>query len=139
MKRNSLRRKSNCRRGAYTVEFALVAPLLFVTFFASIEFSRMNMIRNTAENAAYEGARRALIVGGDSAAAQSEAESVLAMVGVTNATVEVTPEIILSTTPQVTVDISVPMDSNGYGISKFFRGETLDVTITLDREWSGDE
>ena len=48
---------SRTRRGATTVEFAIVAPVFFLFLLASIEFSRLNIIRHTADNAAYEAAR----------------------------------------------------------------------------------
>ncbi len=46
-----------------TVEFAICFPLLLLFFFAAFEFCRANMIRQTADNAAYEGARRAIVPG----------------------------------------------------------------------------
>ncbi len=45
------------------VEFAIVAPLLFFLFFASMEFCRVAMIRHTADNAVYEGCRVGIIPG----------------------------------------------------------------------------
>ncbi|MCA9068552.1 MAG: pilus assembly protein, partial [Planctomycetaceae bacterium] len=38
--------KTNSRPGVTVVEFALVAPLLFLVIFGAIEFSQVNMIRN---------------------------------------------------------------------------------------------
>ena len=56
-------RRARGRRGATLVEFAFVAPVFFLILLASIEFSRLNMMRHTAAHAAYEGARTALVPG----------------------------------------------------------------------------
>ncbi len=47
--------RARTRRGATTVEFAITVPILFAVVFTAFEFSRMNVIRHTAVNAAYEG------------------------------------------------------------------------------------
>ena len=60
---SALRRRTNRirrfpgRRGAAAVEFAMTVPILFMLLFAALELGRMNMIRQTANNAAYEAAR----------------------------------------------------------------------------------
>lgn len=50
------------RRGAATIEMALVAPFIFLLVFASFEFSRMMMIRQALTNAAREGSRHAALI-----------------------------------------------------------------------------
>ncbi len=131
---NSITRKQRRRGGSTTVEFALVAPILFLFFFASLEFTRANMIRNTAENAAYEGAREAILVGGTSARAETRTREVLEVIGVFNAEVDVTPAVITSETREVTVDIVIPLNQNGYGVSRFFSNLNLTVSSTYQRE-----
>jgi len=49
------------RRGAAVVEFAVVAPLIFLLLFGMIEFGRMLMVQQIMTNASREGARRAII------------------------------------------------------------------------------
>jgi Flp pilus assembly protein TadG len=51
------------RRGASAVEFALVAPVLFLLVFGIIEFGRMIMVQQVVINASREGARAAIIEG----------------------------------------------------------------------------
>jgi len=131
-RRRSLLRRRRC--GATTVEFALVAPILFLFFFAALEFTRANMIRNTAENAAYEGAREAILVGGTPERAVNRTNEMLGVIGVFNAEVSVTPETITSNTKEVTIDITIPLNSNGYGVSRFFSGANLTVSSTYQRE-----
>ncbi len=47
----------NCRRGAAAVEFGS-APIFFLFVFALFEFTWTNVLRHTADNAAYEAALR---------------------------------------------------------------------------------
>ena len=54
---NSLRR----RRGATVVEFALVAPVIFLFVFGIIEFGRLVMVQQSLTNAAREGCRTAVL------------------------------------------------------------------------------
>jgi Flp pilus assembly protein TadG len=49
------------RRGASTVEFALVAPVLFTLVFGMIEMGRAIMVAELAVNGAREGARKAAL------------------------------------------------------------------------------
>ncbi len=46
------------RKGVVAVEFALTAPVLFLVFFAMIEFARFNMIRHGIDSAVYESPSR---------------------------------------------------------------------------------
>lgn len=57
--------KTGDDRGGTLVEFALVAPLLFLLLFGVIEFARVGHGFNTVWTAAREGARYATTVGND--------------------------------------------------------------------------
>ena len=125
----------NTRRlGTTTVEFALVAPFVFLFFFAAIEFSRMTMIRHGAELAAYEGARRGIVPGATVADAVTTTNRVLATVGTRNAAVTVTPNPITAQSSLITVDVQVPLDENSWIAPRFFRGQRVQKTFTLRRE-----
>ena len=54
-------KKPHLRRGAAAVEFALVAIVLFSVVFVFFEYGRYVMTRDMVENAAREGARRAVV------------------------------------------------------------------------------
>ncbi len=123
------------RRGAMLVEFALTAPVLFLVFFAMVEFSRVHLIRNTMQNAAYEGARAGIVPGATVADVKAEVNSLLRAVSVVNATVDVQPTVIRFDTPEITVTIDVPMDSNDWGLTHYFSGRNLQTTFTLAREF----
>lgn len=126
------RRRRPC--GTTAVEFALTFPLALILFFACIEFARMNLIRNSAANAAYEGARRAIIPGGQADQAREACLAVLRLSTVNVATVRVEPATIDDTTPQVTVTAEVPLSSNSW-LPPFFLGDRIIIrTCTLTRE-----
>lgn len=116
--------KQRNRRGAATVEFAITAAVLFFVVFVSIEFSRINMIQNTAGIASYQGARRGLVPGADREDIVQVTTKWLNDVGLQDAEIIVTPELITDVTPEVTVEVIVPLDSNAW-ISPMFRPDML--------------
>jgi Flp pilus assembly protein TadG len=120
-----------------TVETALCLPILFLLIFALLEFSRVNEIRHSIHDAAYEAARRGLAAGATVADVQNRARSFLQASWISNASVTVAPDPITQATAQVTVTISVPLNANGWGPSRFFLNRTLTSTITLNRDVTG--
>ena len=59
------------------VEFAIIANLLFVLVLTCIEFARMNMVRNLAQDAAYFAARQTIVPGATKEEAIAEAENIM--------------------------------------------------------------
>jgi Flp pilus assembly protein TadG len=59
----AVRRRGAARRGAAVVEFAVLAPLLFLLIFGMIEYGRMVMVQQLITNASREGARVAILDG----------------------------------------------------------------------------
>ncbi len=118
------------RNGTVTVEFALVAPVLFVLFLGSIEITRLNFIRHTASNAAYEGVRKAIVPGGKAADAVAAATNLLNAVRCGNgATVN-----IAETATQITATVRIPVNQNSWGIGRFSGGMTIQQSCTMARE-----
>ncbi len=122
------------KRGATAVEFAIVAPVVFLMFFASLEFCRVAMIRHTADNAVYEGARRAMVPGGTATDASDQAALILSSFGVNHVNISVTPATITRSTPEVTVRVRIPLDSNSFVPNQFFAGQTIERELTMQRE-----
>ena len=121
------RKKRFCsqpRSGATLVEFALVAPIFFLLLLASFEFSRLNVIRHTADNAAYEAARMIMVPGAKASEGIAEAERILGIVGARGTTVTVDPSELGPRATQVTVEVAVPMNSNGL-IAPVFTGSAV--------------
>lgn len=126
--------RQRTRHAAVVTEFAICAPLLFFFFFASLEFSRVNMIRQSVENAVYEGARRGIVPGATAANCRASAQAVLNSISASGATITVTPSVITRDTPQVTVAVSVPVNNNSWVIPVFFEGRSISSSMTLNRE-----
>lgn len=127
-------RAAKKRTGAVTVELALTAGLAFMFFFASLEFCRVSMIRHTTEHALYEGARRGIVPGATATEVQSEVQSVLRTIGISGATISVTPSTITNSTRDITVRVQLPLDRGLFAPALFFQGKVLDKSIVMQRE-----
>jgi len=134
--KSTRRKPQELRRGATMLEFAVVAPILFLCFFAAFEFCRVAMIKHTADNAVYEGCRKAIIPGGTSREATNETRRIMNTLGVTDFTISVRPRRILPTTRQVTVRIEVPLSKNSFVPNQFVTGNEIVRELTLYREGS---
>ena len=131
----SVSRKSvRSRCGAATVEFAIVGSLFFMTLLAMFEFGRLNIIRHTADNAAYEAARQCMVPGATVAEAEDTAIRIMNVVGTRNTTVTVTPSNLGPDTDEITVTVEVPMNSNALVAARFSAAKTIQSTITLRTE-----
>ena len=60
---SSANRCRSARSGAAVVEFAVLAPVLFLLIFGMIEYGRMVMVQQLITNASREGARVAILDG----------------------------------------------------------------------------
>lgn len=116
------------------VEFALVLPLLLLFFVASIEIFRLNQIRHAADNAAYEACRRAIVPGANKAEAIAEAQRLLGIVGIKNATIRCNPATLTESTPSLTVHVEVPAKGNVWITPRFSSSTVVDATSTLMTE-----
>ncbi|MGB7329470.1 MAG: TadE/TadG family type IV pilus assembly protein [Rubripirellula sp.] len=128
--------KTQSRRGTTAVEFAIVAPLLFLFFFAAMEFVRVAMIRHTADNAVYEGCRAGIVPGATNAEVRAETMRVMNSLGVNNVALTVTPATIDRNTDEVTVQLDIPLDSNSFVPNQFVAGRSIIRELTLRREGS---
>lgn len=122
------------RRGAVTVEMAITLPLLFLIVMTSIEFGRLNVIRHTVDNAAYEAARRAIVPGVSAETAEDEARRIMSIVGARGVDVQISPSVLQVDTPEVNVNVSVSFDENGFLAPFFFAGRRVVGSVTMTRE-----
>jgi len=127
-------RQHGLRRGAAAVEFAVTAPVFFVFLLAAFEFGWLNVLRHTADNAAYEGARAAMVPGATAADAKTKANGILKIVRAKGATVSITPSVISPSTKEVTVAIDLPMSKNGLIVPRFTKKTILHSESTLRTE-----
>ncbi|RIK83545.1 MAG: transporter [Planctomycetota bacterium] len=122
------------RHGAAAVEFAIVAPIFFLLVMGSLEFARLNVIRHTADQAAYEAARHAMVPGATAAEARSKANSLMRIVGARGTTVTINPTPITPDVKEITVSVDVPMNQNGWITPKFTSTTTIRGTSRLRTE-----
>lgn len=122
------------RRGATTVEFAICCPILFLFTFAALEFSRVNMIRQTVENAVYEGCRRGIVPGATALDVAEATQGVLNTISTRSAVVTVTPTVITEDTTNVTVAVQVPINANTWVAPLFFANKQVTSNLTMRRE-----
>lgn len=122
------------RRGIVTVEFAITAPIFFLFLLAAFEFGWLNVMRHSADNAAYEAARTVIVPGASAAEATAKANKILSAVGAKGAKINITPNNITNATTEVTVAIDVPMSSNGLLTPRFTGKTVLHSESTLKTE-----
>ncbi|MGI9430519.1 MAG: TadE/TadG family type IV pilus assembly protein [Bythopirellula sp.] len=134
MKRISPKRVLKHRRGATVVEFAFVAPIFFLLLVASFEFARLNVIRHTADNAAYEAARIAMVPGATAAEAVNEANRIMSIAGARGSNVTVNPANIGPNTQQITVTVDIPLGQNGWITPRFTGSTNMRSQSTLKAE-----
>jgi Flp pilus assembly protein TadG len=113
-----MRRHRTKRHGAATVEFALVAPVLFMFVFAIFEFGRAFMVIDLLNDAARVGCREGAVQGYSTATITSDVQTRLQGEGVNNASVTVDvnsavadPSTSSSSGDMITVEVSVPVSS----------------------------
>ena len=123
-------RHTTRRHGVVTVEFALVAPIIFLIFFGALDIASMNFARHAMGFAAYESARKLTIPGGTVTSGQAEALRQLNLVGLgTGAVIQITD----SPTSE-TSTIRIPSSRFSWGPVGYFSGYTLRETCTLTKE-----
>ena len=128
----------NRRRGAAVVEFAAVAPVLFVLVFGMIEFGRMVMVQQVITNAAREGARMAIVPGSTSSSVTTSVNTYLTGASVRGATTTVSPDPSSATYGSlITVSVSVPFTSVSWVATPSFLGSaTLRAQCIMRTEQS---
>jgi Flp pilus assembly protein TadG len=124
----------NPRTGAAAVEFAIVAPIFFIFVLGSLEFGRLNVIRHTADQAAYEAARHAMVPGATATEARTRANRMLRFVGARGARVDVQPAVLGPDVDEITVTVDVPMNQNGWITPRFTRSATIHAVSRLKTE-----
>lgn len=125
------------RRGAAVVEFALVAPLLFLLVFGMIEYGRMVMVQQLLTNASREGARIGVLDGSTTADVSTTVSDYLANASVAGSTVTVAPNPPSSAGfgEPVTVTVSVPFNQVSWlPAPLFLNGTTLQSSTVMRRE-----
>jgi len=132
--RNILTKKN--RKGTSSVEFAVVAPVLFLTIFSCIEFSRFWVAETYVESAVFQTARDLSVFGARLDEGRPFAANVLATVGIDEFEIEITPSNdgalqteIDDTTTLIEVTVSVPSSELSL-VSQYLSG--VDIVRTAE-------
>jgi len=113
---------------------AITLPVLLLLLFGFYELARANLLRNVAQGAAYEAAREVIVAGAHADDAEQVADDLLRIYGINSPQVTISPATITSTTTDVAVTVSFPMQSiTGFG-NAFLSGVTLQGECQLQRE-----
>ncbi|NOZ40505.1 MAG: pilus assembly protein [Planctomycetes bacterium] len=135
-KRSRLARRIG-RRGAATVEFAIVAPVFILFVLGIVEYGRAMMVQQLLTNATREGARRAVVQGVTATEASDIVESMLSNAGVTGAEVTVTPTSLatIGHGSPLTVSASVLYDDvNWLPVPRFLGSTMMTAQAVMRRE-----
>jgi len=126
------------RKGVAAVEFAVVAPVLFLMILGMIELGRAIMVQQVITNASREGARVAVLDGTTGTEVQNAVDSYLGRASITGASVTVDP-----TEPStagygapVTVKVQIDFSKVSWLPSPIFLGggKNLTATTVMRRE-----
>ncbi|QDT68350.1 TadE-like protein [Planctomycetes bacterium MalM25] len=127
-------RRSEDRRGAATVEFALTSFIVFFLFMTMIEFARFHIVRHSMDQAVYMGARVGIVPGATANEVDQTVRDRLTLAGISDATISISPAVITDATTSVTVNATAPFGQNSWATPKFFGGVNVVAEITLDHE-----
>ena len=131
-RRRVKRRRAESRLGASAVEFAIVANVMFVMILACMEFARMNMVRNLAQDAAYFAARQAIVPGATATEAEGEASQILDSILAGGYTVSVSD--VGADSEDVTVTVDVDLTAVALFAPYFLTDTTLSATARMRTE-----
>jgi Flp pilus assembly protein TadG len=134
---------SGDRRGTSTVEFAMTAPILFLILFASLEFSRYQMIQQMAANAAFEATRKCILPGYSSTDGQTAGQNLLSQAFIKDGVISIYDAdtgtaisgSISLTTEKIRVTVKVPVASNLWVRPLYLGSGTITKSCTLTRDW----
>ena len=114
------------------VEFAIVANLLMIIILTCMEFARLNMTRNLAQDAAYFAARHALVPGATAAEAQAEGDRIMGSMLTNGYTVTV--EELSADSEDITVTVAVDLTAVALFAPYFLPNTTISTTAKMRTE-----
>ena len=117
---NSLTRRVRSERGAELIEFALVLPVLLMTFLGIVDFGFLFQRMEVVTNAAREGARIAVLPGYVQADVEARVQAYLAAGGVPTTSSPANPRVL------VNMAFSIPMPAGTPAMS----GKRVEVIYT---------
>ena len=144
------RSSSDRRRGAVTVEMALVLPIFISLVLGIIEFGRGFMVAQLVTNAAREGARRAIVDGSTNSDVTSYIQTFLhtssnVATGDVSVTITVTPAAGNPANPSnaisacqsrdlINIAVSIPFNKVALVTGKYLAGKNLTGSASMRHE-----
>ena len=119
------------------MEFAVVAPLLFLLVFGMIEYGRLVMVQQVLTNATREGARKGVLDGSTASEVETTVTNYLTSANIGGATVTVSPNPPDSAGfgDPVTVSVTIPFDQVSWlPAPMFLSGVDMVATSVMRRE-----
>jgi Flp pilus assembly protein TadG len=125
------------RRGAATVEFALILPIFLTLVIGIIEFGRAMMVQQILVNAARVGTRQATIPSQTDTTVSTTVSNYMSSCSVSGSTWTLTPT--LASSPAsgaaLTGKVSVPFSSVSLlGTATWLGSKTLTATVVMNKE-----
>ncbi len=134
------RKRYQSRRGTSAVEFAMIVPVMLAFTFGLIEMSRISMVKEAVIQASREGARVGVRPTASTSDVQSRVSEELAIMGLGDANVVITPADLNDAEPgdTVKVRITIPIGEVSYVPGFFsFDGVEIEAETVMRRESSG--
>lgn len=89
-------------------------PIIMLFFTGMAEIARVLMLQHTADTAAYEGARFAMVPGATAEEGVTAAKQLLGAADIKDAIVSISPAQITETTPLISVEVKIPLTANSW-------------------------
>lgn len=121
-------------RGAMLVELAVVLPIILLLVAAFLELSRVWMLKQTADSAAYEGARAGIIAGAQPSDARDAAEALLRAARIKRWTIDCHPTEFVESTGVIRLTVNIPVSTNTWVAPMFFKSTRVTSSVALITE-----
>ena len=118
-----------------TVEFALTVPIMFLIFFACLDFVRYNLLRNVITQAAYEGARASIVPGNTTQDIKALIKRKMSPVaGAMDYKITLSPDKFPTNANEIKVTLEVDISKGGFVVSKYFTKHKVVESLTILNE-----
>ena len=132
----SRKRRRSSRRGAVLVEFAVCLPVIVTIVFGTIEACEMIHLKRSVTQAAYEGARTAIVPGTTAGQAQLAVQQLLDDRSITGSTISISPTSTIAAAPgtYIAVDVMAPVSGNAFS-SLLTSASTVSAHVEMMKEF----
>ena len=116
------------------MEFALLFPLVLLFFTTCVGFTQGFLLKDTAQHAAYEGARTGMVITSTTEDVEAAVEAFTTSMGIDGVAIEVEPDELSSATEEISVTVSIPLDGNSWIRVPYLSDDfACESTVTLVR------